>query len=764
MKKYTSLLSMLILALAVFWGFYDMMPASVSKANSTTDFSVENALSHLKVIAKEPHYVGSPGHTKVRDYIFNQLDSMGLNPSIQFQSVVNRKWFAGTTAENILARIKGTEDGKALLLLTHYDSSQHSSKGASDAGSGVVTILEGVRAFLARNEQPKNDIIILISDAEELGLLGAKAFVNHHPWAKEVGLVLNFEARGSGGPSYMLMETNGKNQRLISEFTKANPGYPSANSLMYSIYKKLPNDTDLTVFREEGNINGFNFAFIGDHFDYHTAQDSFERLDRATLQHQADYLMTTLDYFAFSDISNFDANQDHVYVNFPLLKLVHYPFSWVLPMLIACVLAFLVLVFLGLGMNRLQMKSILIGLVPALLSVVGASGVSFLLWKLVLLVHPGYTDMLHGFTYNGYWYIWAFAFLSIWMVFFIYKAFSKKGQGLNLFIAPIFLWLVINFLILEDYKGAGFFIFPVIVALLILASEIFKKSRRNRNIIYAIFSIPTLYIFAPMVKLFPVGLGLGTLFLSTVFVALLFGLLIPIVTAKGARKGFARLSGLLAVLFFVLASFNSGFDKDNKKPNSLVYVKNIGDDTAIWGTYNKVLDAYTHQKLGDSPKEGGIANAETKSKYNTRFRYFEKAESLAVGSTMIAINTDTLVGTTRKINLSLIPQRKVNKFELSVRDTTRFEKLVVNGAQVNGGKSFTVRRGSFLIYHMANTDDNLDIEMHLSNNAKPIIVINDISYDLLTHPLFSIKARSEEMMPMPFVSNDAIMTTQELQL
>ena len=105
-----------------------------------------------------------------------------------------------------------------MLLLSHYDSNPHSSLGASDAGSGVVTILEGIRVFLASGVKPKNDIIILISDAEELGLLGANAFVNHHPWAKEVGLVLNFEARGSGGPSYMLLETNGGNKQLIKSF------------------------------------------------------------------------------------------------------------------------------------------------------------------------------------------------------------------------------------------------------------------------------------------------------------------------------------------------------------------------------------------------------------------------------------------------------------------------------------------------------------------------------------------------------------------
>ena len=58
---------------------------------------------------------------------------------------------------NILATIKGSsEAAKALVLLSHYDSNPHSSLGASDAGSGVVTILEGVRAFFTQtSETPK---------------------------------------------------------------------------------------------------------------------------------------------------------------------------------------------------------------------------------------------------------------------------------------------------------------------------------------------------------------------------------------------------------------------------------------------------------------------------------------------------------------------------------------------------------------------------------------------------------------------------------
>src|SRR5690606_14608498 len=117
------------------------------------------------------------------------------------------------------------------------------------------------------------------------------------------GLTINFEARGSGGPSNMIVETNDGNSQLIKEFSRANPKYPVASSLMYSIYKMLPNDTDSTVFREDGDIDGFFFAFIDDHYDYHTANDTFENLDRNTLQHQGSYAMAMLSHFADVDLS-----------------------------------------------------------------------------------------------------------------------------------------------------------------------------------------------------------------------------------------------------------------------------------------------------------------------------------------------------------------------------------------------------------------------------------------------------------------------------
>ena len=341
-KNNASLLATLFLAGMLGFIYYMTMPQRVSNATDLSEFSAPKALEHIRNIAQKPHYIGSQNHEVVADYLIQELKKLGLNPQIQ-EGTTLTEWGNLVKSKNIIARIDGTDSSKALLLLSHYDSAPHSfSFGASDDASGVATILEGLRAFLHHKTTHKNDIVILFSDAEELGLNGAALFVTQHQWAKEIGLALNFEARGTGGPSYMLMEVNQGNSALVEGFTKANPKYPVSNSLMYSIYKMLPNDTDLTVFREQGKIQGFNFAFIDNHFNYHTAQDNFAHVNPTTIAHQGSYLMPLLGYFSNADLQHLDSTQDDVYFNTPF-NFVSYPFSWILKMAIGALLFFLFL-------------------------------------------------------------------------------------------------------------------------------------------------------------------------------------------------------------------------------------------------------------------------------------------------------------------------------------------------------------------------------------------------------------------------------------
>jgi hypothetical protein len=769
MKKYASLLSFFIIIAVTYWSFSDMIPSyKENKSVAETAFSIGNALTHLKEISKTAHYTGSENHLEVQNYIVNELTKLGLQPEVQHQVAINNKWRAATNTANIIATIKGREKGKSLVLLSHYDSNPHSSLGASDAGAGVVTILESVRAFLAKNKTPKNDIHIVITDAEEIGLLGAKAFVDAHPLAKNIGLVLNFEARGSGGPSYMLMETNGKNSKLLSEFIKANPKYPAANSLMYSIYKMLPNDTDLTVFRENGNISGFNFAFIGDHFDYHTAQDTFERLDRETLLHQADYLMTTLNYFANSDLSNLESTKDHIYTNFPFTSLLHYPFSWILPMLIGAILLFFGILFLGIALNKITIKGLLKGFTPFTISLIGCIGITILLWKGILLIHPHYNDMLHGFTYNGYQYIAAFVLLNIWLLFKIYTPFFKKYDSRDLIVAPLLFWLILNVLIYVYLKGAAYFIIPVYFAIITLAIFVFTPIKRFQKIIIStVFAIPVIYIFAPQIKMFPVGLGLKNLFICALFLVLIFGLITPIFGSYKSRKTLIRIVGLSTFFFFGLATYNNGFNEDRKKPNSIVFVNDIDNNQSYWASYDRVPDTYTKQFLGENPTKGNFTGSTSKSKYNTSYRYHTKTENREIPTPIITKTTDTIIDGFRTVSLLIEPQRNVHKIELIANEAIAFNTIGVQDVFLDMKSNdavLKVKKGTILSYFLAKNDSILKVDFTLEKNAIPNISIIESSFDLLENPLFNIKPRTNIMMPMPFVMNDAVITLQKLKL
>ena len=767
MKNFRSIISVVFLLLVIFWSFSDLSPKVKNKSESNdlkTEFSIDNALIHLKEISREPHYTGSNNHLIVQKYLLKELTKIGLNPKVELQVAIN-KWRSSTNTSNIVATIKGSENGKSLVLLSHYDSRHHSSLGASDAGTGVVTILEGTRAFLAKNKIPKNDVHIVLTDAEEIGLLGAKAFVENSPLANNVGLVINYEARGSGGPSYMLMETNGKNSKILKEFIKSSPTYPAANSLMYSIYKMLPNDTDLTIFREDKNINGLNFAFIGDHFDYHTEQDSFERVDLETLIHQADYFMTTLNYFANSDLSNLDSDVDRVFTNFPFLTLLHFPFSWIFPLLFISILIFLLLIYFGIKLGKISFRSIIKGGIPFICSLLLCIFLSFGLWKLLLIIYPNYNDISHGFTYNGYEYISAFSFLNIWIFFKIYHSFFDKYSSINLIISPVFFWLIINCFIFIYLKGAAYFIIPVIFALLTLLILIFIENKNIFKFIFVlILSTPLIYIFSPHIRMFPVGLGLNNLFISSFFIVLILGLLIPVFASISHRKILVRVFGFCSLIFFVLASIESGYDQDKKKPNSIVYIKDFDKNISHWASYDNVRDDFTNQFFKNSLDSEIIKEKASQSKYNNTYKHFEKTENRDVKKSTITIVKDSVEKDYRYVTLILKPNRPINKINFTTESLASFEKIGIQDVFINNNQNKLKSINRLFTYYFTNYDKQLKVDFIFKNGTKLNLKVTETSYDLLSNSLFEIKPRPDYMMAKPFVTNDAIITIQKINI
>ncbi len=758
----------------LYWVFAAMMPQYVSENQFLSEFSTKRALKIIKEIAKEPHYVGSNAHDQVADYIVSELDKMGVKNNIQEGE--NFYDGVGTHVKNIYARIPGSGSEKDLLLLSHYDSAPHSvSHGAMDDASGVATILEGIRVFLYNKTPHKNDIVILFSDAEELGLNGAALFANDYPKIEKIGLVLNFEARGSSGPSFMLMESNNGNERMINDFVKANPKYPVSNSLMYSIYKMLPNDTDLTAFRKKRNISGFNFANIDSHFNYHTQLDNLENVDEKSLAHKGSYLMPLMKHFSNFDLKLINSSRENVYCNTPF-GFVNYSFDYIFPMLILAVILFFTLIFIGLAKRVLVITEILKGFLPFLLSLLFVGGITYFGWKLILIFYPDYTNILQGFTYNGHDYMMLFVFYALSSCFFIYQQFTNSKNVMSHTIAPLFFWFVINCGVAFSLQGASFFIFPAFSSVAMLA--IFVITQKNYWFLNVILSIPTFVFIVPFIDLFPVGLGLKIMFGSSILLVLCFGLLLPVFGAFNNKRFWAVLFFIFSVGFFVKAHLNSGFSDKLPKPNSLVYFLDSDKNESFWTTYDNEIDAWTENFLGKNPKKATEINDQiSQSKYNSEFTFLKETPKKGLEKSVITSYLDTIVFSEklkknmRRIQLQIAPpaNRKINRYDFFIDkkvDIYGFSYFDSAYSRTDYLKFERDENRFFRCYPVENTslENKIYFKFEVDPNQKFNLEVLESSFDLLTNYNFSVKKRPSNMMPKPFVNNDAVIVKQTFKI
>jgi hypothetical protein len=763
-KNYTNLYESLFLIGVVGLLFYLMMPQSYDEQEpaSLSEFSTQRALEKVKVIAKHPHYVGSTEHHRIQNYLTKELADLGLEPSLQRGFTMTEK---GTLVEstNILARIKGTTPGKALLLLSHYDSAPHTkSHGASDDASGVATILEGIRAFLYNKTPHKNDIIIVFSDAEELGLNGAALFVTQHHWAKEIGVAINFEARGSSGPGYMLMETNQGNRKMVEAFSASKTQFPVSNSLMYSIYKMLPNDTDLTVFREEGKIQGYNFAFIDSHYNYHTQQDLVENLAPTSLAHQGSYLMPLLHHFSNTDLNELNSSNDDIYFNVPF-GFIHYPFEWIWPLLLITAALLFLFTFIGLGKHVLRIDEVLKGFLPLFGALFTAIIIGLLGWWLIQQIYPDYHSILQGFTYNGHDYIYGFVAITLGICFLFYHKETSRFSEMNRLFAALFVWLLINVGLALQLPGASFLLLPVLGATLMLG--VFVITQQSKRLWNLFMALPTLLLIVPFITMFPVGLGLKMIPGSAALTVLAFVLLLPILGSFTQKKVWASLCLLIGIAFFVKAHFEAPFTNAEAKPNSLLYVMDANKNKAYWTTYDEHLDDWNKAFLGEHPKDAAPLNQnQLYSKYGTTFRWMNATALKALPQPEIIFEKDTIRGNRHYYQIRITPQRKVNRYDIFSKNQVTLQHLKANGVQalthhskIGGGST------NKLLSYYVTRNQPLVFSFDLPKNQKIDLELVESSFDLLENPLFSVPSRPKNQMPKPFVLNDAVVLIKKIR-
>ena len=297
-------------------------------------FSVDRSLEHVANIAREPHPIGSDANTRVRAYLIEELAALGLDPREQSMTVPDYFGAPGKTVEvvNVMARMPGTDSTKAVALVAHFDSDP-TTPGANDDAAGVAAILETARTLLS-GPPLRNDVILLFTDGEEPApRFGSRAFVSAHPWAAEVGFVVNLEALGGSGPS-MVIETNGPDQWIIDGLVDP-AARPVAFSFLTGTVELIGEvGTDFDPFRAEG-VPGLHLAYLRGSPIYHTPEDSIDGVGRSSLYHHGVYCLSLARHFGNVDLSSAPESVELVYFNVGRFWLARYPAGWGLFLAIA---------------------------------------------------------------------------------------------------------------------------------------------------------------------------------------------------------------------------------------------------------------------------------------------------------------------------------------------------------------------------------------------------------------------------------------------
>ena len=332
------------------------VPHSVTTSGaSPTQFSLQRAWPLLESLARQPHPVGGHEQFQMRAFIIEQLRLLAIAVSEQSADAALNMAGSNQSAHvhNILAMIPGREPtAKAVLLVAHYDTVPN-GRGAGDNGAAVAALLETARA-LKQGPLLRRNVYLLFDDAEELGLLGARAFIASHPAAQQVGIVINFEARGVAGP-VMMYQSSANSGPLVAGYGRSSP-YPHTNSLISQLSHALPNDSDASLFIQAG-YPVLAFAFVEGLEHYHRYSDSAENLDARSLAHCGIQALAMARYFAeLGELPQ--PKYDSVYFDVMGRFVVHYPGLIANLLGTLCALGWLLLVRRELAAKRCTMRGI----------------------------------------------------------------------------------------------------------------------------------------------------------------------------------------------------------------------------------------------------------------------------------------------------------------------------------------------------------------------------------------------------------------------
>ncbi|HNV68052.1 MAG TPA: M20/M25/M40 family metallo-hydrolase [Candidatus Ozemobacteraceae bacterium] len=713
----------MLLLVACVWQL-EQPPHAKPSDVSVQEFSAHRALQLIRGYAVQPHRAGTAANDVLRQKLIDALTDLRLivvteepticrgtrvgNPRNIYARLPGRR--SQLASASFEAMASGTMAGapaslsarvasfpSAFLLMAHYDSVPF-GPGAADDLAGVAAILEAVRAIQA-GPPLANDLIIAFTDGEECGLLGAKAF-SQHPWAAEVGCLLNFEARGICGPSY-LFELGAPKTWLVAEMARS--GAPlRTSSLMFDIYRRLPFSTDYHLLRD--SIPGMNAAFIGYFPYYHSSHDTSEHLSSRSLQHHGEYALAFARHFGSLDRLATHPRSDLIYFSGFGSQVIQYSHEFgifLTIILTACSVFVLRLPFRDPDGQRsapdhTTPDNILVQSAPAHWRTAFKASFSLSLLAGLFSLIPligGY--LVHGpyLLYANWWVI--LAGVSLALACFAAK-YAKYRLHISLTIIHkgfIGLW-IIGMLVQQLFLPAGTFLWhwPLLFGLLaITISAIFSRHRHFAFIDLGLFTLLTATLSGISVPLcFSLGevIGVFSVPLLSVWLILIAGLLLPWLdpTVVSRKRGLVLTFSLSSLAGFVGALALAAPSIDCPRMTHLLQDIDAHTSTTRFYSAETHLSDWTKEQLDSDTLKVGMRHAPGHLLWQGSTRQVSETGTLA----QLASET-TGSGSQRILSIVLTPTNKAQRLLIQGSSATEVAEVAFGRTSVElHGKAWEV--------------------------------------------------------------------------
>jgi hypothetical protein len=677
------LIALLVLSAVGAFALWGVSPPAPRGADTPEDeFSAARAFAHVERIGSQVHVAGSPAADGVRTYLETTLRDLGL--TIEVQDAVGMTdalgGFGMARVRNVIAVLPGTAPTGRVFLVAHYDSVQV-SYGGNDDGAGVATILETAR-ILARGERARNDIVLVLTDAEEACLCGAEAFVSQHRLAADGGVVLNLEARGSAGPAIMF-ETSTGNANLVGVYGAAAP-YPVGTSFAVEVYRILPNDTDFTPFLQAPQrFGGLNSAYIDGSVVYHTPHDTPSSMDRASLQHHGDNAVALARAFGAADLASMTEPAAYDSTYFPVGRLlIRYPGWLVWPFAVLALLAVAGLAVMARRRGETSWPRVAAGFGLGLVPLLGAPVLAQLLWTVLVALRPAYAEMIDPWR-PGWFRIGVVALVAA-VVLTWYGLLRRRIGPWPMAIGALGWFAVLGLVLAAATPGGSYLAaLPGLAGAAAGIAALMIRPAWGRLAALVGGAAVAVLILAPTVQLFFPALGLATGGAPAFFATLLALALLPVLDwiypderRTGSRWWPVVPSAVVSVL--AVAGFATGlavdrFDAAHPAPAQLMYALDADTGQARWVSTEADPGEWTSRYVGGREDLSGP--------------FPILGESLASGpapatglpAPNLTVVSDTSAGGRRTLTVRVAPQRAVRLVYLGVEPGVRVLEATVAG-------------------------------------------------------------------------------------